>query len=618
MKKCFLSVMLAAAMTLSLAGCKKTASTPDTSASVSTETSVSVSAEVGEEPVTEPEKEVKETALISVEYGEENNRTVYVVKGEEKLGEYAIPEKPAYGSHFVYGDYVFYREYDKENEDGQGNDHIYKAYNYKTGEDKTFIRGTWKGSIDIYNGKVIVTTLNFYSNEYVEKYYDVETLEEVEGGSLILENLPEEYINGVWVYNQGNLRASSPERLMDECGSILIVNDGNYYDYDGKTVSDLGKIGETNVYPNVKYYNERTILYSAYDDYDYSSYRLIDEDIATGMTIVVSDNFGGVVGIEDGIVYYTEWDDTIFGLSGGVLYSYDLKKHEKTKLVSVDQKPGTNAQTVFSNVVINDGLVYARATDGKTRDWCILKDGEFKPLNLYPITHKVPEYGTVEYISKREKCPYCNATLGEFYGEYIIIDPKYTDKGDAIAKVLKEAVETRCESFMAEELYRSSSADKCEESAHGSVYSDVTYERRISDINILGDYVSVDMDAYWYGGGAHGMPYQFGYLFNLKTGEEVSFKDIYGGTEEDLKKIVAEKTKEDFLNEESDNYYDWDKDADSVYQHAYDYISFDNFPISYREDGVLLMYPPYEMASYAQGFVCVLISYEDLGITAFN
>ena len=125
------------------------------------------------------------------------------------------------------------------------------------------------------------------------------------------------------------------------------------------------------------------------------------------------------------------------------------------------------------------------------------------------------------------------------------------------------------------------------------------------------------MDGYWYGGGAHGYPTNFQYLFDLQTGKEVSFLDFYNGTEEELKTLAATKAKEDCEKSVQEDGYSmyYTDDPDSVYSDAYEYVTLDNNHMVFGKECMFLTFPPYEIGPYASGYIIVEISYEELGIS---
>ena len=140
-----------------------------------------------------------------------------------------------------------------------------------------------------------------------------------------------------------------------------------------------------------------------------------------------------------------------------------------------------------------------------------------------------------------------------------------------------------------------------------------TVEKEVNKVDILwNQYLTIDYSGYWYGGGAHGMPSSYQRLFDLTTGEELTLKDIYQGSEKSFKQLVAEKTKEDFLSYEEGYAPYFAEDADMVYEEAYEYAGLTSLNIMFYETGISVLYAPYEMGPYASGFIDVFISYEEL------
>ncbi len=125
-------------------------------------------------------------------------------------------------------------------------------------------------------------------------------------------------------------------------------------------------------------------------------------------------------------------------------------------------------------------------------------------------------------------------------------------------------------------------------------------------------YLTVDYSGYWYAGGAHGMPYMNQRLFDLSTGEEKTLQDFYRGSSKDFKKLIATKTKEDYLSYPENESPYFAGDADTVYQQAYDYALLDKGNLIFGKDGIDYYYPPYDMGPYASGYIFIHISYQEL------
>ncbi len=616
------ATLISLVMALSLTACEKqvsvssdpaSASLSSTEASVSQETSVTAP-----EPEAEPAREYVETPII---VAEDEGYTVYVLKGDEQVGSYRVKIPDLGEVKFAHGDYIFYRRYEAEEVvDGEGNNYAYKVYNYKTGEDKLLVKGEWNGCIDIYQGKVILTLFNYFAGEYQEYCYDEKTMEPVESSNTILADIPEAYNNIVFLNTIDYFRGSCVERFMDETGYIRVRSDGKIYNFDGEAINEFDEVcDEDKDNYDLLYFNDECIIYETHNE-DYSVKSIVDQSLITGRRTVISNDLAYLAAIEDGILYFLENEDCEYGLCKRTLCTYDVKEHTKERIVTRSSYPGTHGAAPFGDLVVSNGTIYAITNDGQTRDWSIYKDGDFKQLGIDTFKYNFGSDVNVGYVSETVKCEYCKAEIGCYYGEYAILGSSYGDKADAINNTLKESVKNQCEGLLGTELYFATDASDCANNGHGSYAGLVSYDLNLGRVFKINDnYLTVEGSAYWYGGGAHGYPFIQVFLFDLRTGEDVSFTDIYTGTEEDLKRVVAEATREHakVFTEEMSPYYSYD-DPDVVYEQAYNYISFETINVTYQKGGLIVEYPPYEMGPYASGFIEVFIPYSDLGITAFN
>ena len=621
MKK-LLATVIALIMALSLTACEKqvsvssdsgTASASSTGASVSTETSVTVP-----EPETEPAREYVETPII---VAEDEGYTVYVLKGDEQVGSYRVKIPDLGEVKFAHGDYIFYRRYEAEEVvDGEGNNYAYKAYNYKTDEDKLLAKGEWNGCIDIYRGKVILTLFNYFAGEYQEYCYDEKTLEPVEGSATILADIPEAYNNIIFLNTIDYFRGSCVERFMDEIGYIRVRYNGNIYNFDGEAINEFNEVcDEDKDNYDLLYFDDECIIYETHNE-DYSVKSFVDQSLITGRRTVISGDLAYLAAVEDGILYFFENEDCEYGLCKRTLCKYDVKEHTKERIATRSSYPGTHGSSPFGDLVVSNGTIYVITNDGESRDWSIYKDGDFKQLGIDKFKYNIGPDVKVEYVSRTDKCDYCKAEIGCYYGEYAILGSSYGDKVGVINNDLKEMAVNQCDEFLGTEPYFSTDASDCANNGHGSYSGLVSYDLNLDRVFKINDnYLTVESSAYWYGGGAHGYPFIITHLYDLRTGGEVSFEDIYPGTEEDLKKVVAEATREHakVFTEEMSPYYSYD-DPDLVYEQAYSYISFETIDVTYQKGGLTVEYAPYEMGPYASGFIEVFIPYIDLGITAFN
>ena len=621
LKKVF-ATLTALTMVLSFAACEKQVSvSPETSLSASTEASVSTETSVSEPtPEPEPVKEYVETPIIVFE---DEGYSVYVLKGEEQVGSYRVNLPNLGTDRFAYGDYIFYREYQtEENTVDDHNRYSYKAYNYKTGEDKLLACGEWSGCVDIYKGKVVVTVYNYYAGQYMEYYFDEKTMEAVDGGTGLWDDIPEAYNNFVKLNNRDYFKGFCAERVMDENGYVLVRKDGNLYSFDGNAVNEYDEISEQDKENAIVIYlNDNCIIYETHDGYNYSTRRLVDQSLHTGRRTVISSSYRNFITVEDDILYFIEDEDSEYGLPTITLCSYDAREHLKTKLVTKKANPGTWGEYPFTDVTVSNGTIYAVSNDGEKKDTSILLNGEFKQLGIDAVNYRDGSY-KIGYVSTTAVCDLCKKEIGGYYGEYPILGAEYGDKADVISAACKAKIEDYAKVFIEHEPYKAGDASECEEIGHGEERGSVTYDSNISRVTKLGNYVTVESSDYWYGGGAHGMPFHIENLYDLRTGEEVFFKDIYTGTEEDLKKTVAQATKESFEYyaqfEPDRNPFDFYDDPDELYQTVYESVTVDSIDVSYHGKWIIVVFPPYDLGSYASGFKEISIPCSDLGITAFE
>ena len=114
------------------------------------------------------------------------------------------------------------------------------------------------------------------------------------------------------------------------------------------------------------------------------------------------------------------------------------------------------------------------------------------------------------------------------------------------------------------------------------------------DSNIL----SYQRELYTYAGGAHGMNTKINYVFDIKTGEQLTEEDIFGqGFERKVDKLLDEKAKalraEGLLPAEDEFYNDW-------------YIE-PNGNFALTDSSIIYTFNPYEIAPYCYGIIDIEI-----------
>lgn len=112
------------------------------------------------------------------------------------------------------------------------------------------------------------------------------------------------------------------------------------------------------------------------------------------------------------------------------------------------------------------------------------------------------------------------------------------------------------------------------------------------------------LDGYTYSGGAHGYPLKDVYTFNLSS-----------GLQQKLSYLILADTKlfSSLITDEFQRMYDeapeeyWEDAPDIV---KIDSLDLDNLNYYLTEDSICIYYFPYELGSYARGFVEIVIPYE--------
>lgn len=476
----------------------------------------------------------------------------------------------------------------------------------------------WLNDIDYYQGKLwlfIATNDNVYDElVFVKDDNSFRFHLEEDPVADVIKSL-KGYGISLYAPSQGeDYGRCSAARVLDETGFLIGNKDNVYY----KITKD-GMISRLSAMPNGSYvyirgYDEAGAIFG---DSDYRTGKSIYKaaDFATGSIDVF---YGGndtftLLTYADGKVYYSLKSDEEYVIGKTSVYQYDVKNRTTTVLYEMESVPGaTNIQPGTQNFqVINGQIYYVDLVDGQL-GW-VKRDpatGTVKDLGLTVGEKSAFRYGTVICESHIGRCSNCGIPLEKNYQEEFQLDAKYSAHADKINQVLRGGLQ-----WVLDEKNESEPEDDedCQEHLEYPTAWCVSIENEVDGVNILSDkYLAIDYSGYWYGGGAHGMPDQDQRIFDLQTGEEVGLKDFYEGTEEDFKKLVAEKTREDFLSYDYEMSPYFAESPDEVYEQAYKQAAFDTLQVIFRKNGAYVVYPPYGMGPYASGFIEIYISYQEL------
>ena len=429
--------------------------------------------------------------------------------------------------------------------------------------------------------------------------------------------------------NQYNFLLSDENSMLrtleDFNGRIYVRNDeGKILEIDPKTGYTIREIltiedswytaAESGDYIWVNGYSQDTMQ-------NYSAVYNLKNGASDRLYSGISDNRPEVVCGKDGIFYGYNQKDAYFH-PDRQLFMYNAASRKMDNLVEEKEKPGLSGYyfTPFlSGATVTDTDYYYLSDYENKIGW---KRYNFADKKVYDTNAFVHEYGWAEFaqVDAKKNIEYYpddeDHALYKSYLEVVTIKDSVPN-ADKINKVLRD----RDDSFIAS-CNEHTTVDVLDfDFDNENYWYSESNERSLNDIYKIGShYLVVNYDGYDYYGGAHGMPYRIHFLFDLNTGNEVELSDICGMKDSSFKNLVAMKTVEDW--KEGDNYYYYSYEDNPDYQNelfeeAKEYASKD-MPVNFLADGIEVEYSPYYLGPYASGYICVFISYEELGININN
>ena len=513
-----------------------------------------------------------------------------------------------------------------EKQDQVGDAYVRQAYAIDPKTLDTFLlytpeEGWWWSETDVYQGKVYVTAFAYDAMRSKELVF----VKDPNGFTYQEEKNPNEALieslNGYRpIPFSPSLNAQcSITRAMDEVGFVIAEKDYKYY----SLITRDGKVIEVPELPQgplrISAYDNKGIVYYANDESGlYGMYCLNLETRQSRPIVKDDERYEAFLAYADGKIYYYTQSEGFIHVTNTV-WQYDVTTGSEKKLYAMESTPGiAYIDPGVEEFRLIDGEIYFVGLNGTTDVWLrATPNGETVSLwstGIYwsDLSENLFVRGTVIYDTYSFNCPYCGIPLEKYYGEAFQVKEHLSTYADKINEQLRADLQQKINDYQKNETQEWTD-EECEEHLEMPIIYCVTVEEYVDDAYILSDqYLAVEYSGYWYGGGAHGMPYMSQDLFDLKTGERKTFKDFYDGSNESFKKLAAEYTKKDFLSypEGSSPYFA--EDAETVYQQAYDAASIEYSHISFQTYGIYLIYDPYEMGPYASGFIEIYIPYEEL------
>lgn len=615
MKKRMVGFLFAIAFVVSFSACgdKEFTSVPVASVvSVSDSTSaVSASKENDVEPEVVEDEYDKCTLIRAVSFD------AACVINEDGTLRYSVSLEDIDGSvRLYYDDKLLITAYDYSNDNCE-----LIAYDLVSNTQTTLI--TAKHSIDlvdVYKGIIYASTID-YSDDYVHTEYalDAKTFEPVPANQDMYDEI-KGYTVSDGMY--GRKCTTSLERLYDEVGYVILNSQGNYYKYDRNSFEEYSFGEEESPLYFFDYDSNGVAIYADYNYADSCSELMVFEG-SMDSSIKISNKLYRYIDYVDGVIYFIENEEESLGMGRASIYAYDTKDHTYVLLTKLSQPAGMTGYfpVLDGPAVFGDYVYYLDADNGQVNLTRIKRNSKKAALpevavaGVYSVDYA--SIAKVERIGAKVVCPFCANDILKIYYEYPVIDENLGAGMEAINKFLADTTQKDME-YRLEYFYIPEDSGECE-SAHEAFFGFNTSVCYVSNVRVLTDnLITVDLISDDYYGGAHGEQGRMHYLFDINTGKQVTMADLFGGSIDEYKEIVARAIQADFLSySEEDSPYYYMYTDEEIYADSFDFVLFDYPTMEWKEDGVIIEVPPYVLGPYASGHIEVYISYADLSVSLY-
>lgn len=521
-------------------------------------------------------------------------------------------------THFDYTDYTYHVD----------------IFNPKNGAYSSLMtEGGYVSSIDSFEGKLYISREDYYeadNSKKVEEIYDIDdyasaTLRQ-EDSSNIDAFLSSNRDLTLMTFKHGATRAycdRSYTRLLEENGFIVAKdNDNNWFLLypDGNRTEIEGMKGKDSFF----YGNDSEhLFYGNYAEEHTAKETLHSYNLSTGEDMVIIDTADTVFGLTDNVFYYAVDYSDEFENPDNHVFEYNQWDETTTELYSAKKQAGMSEITMgITDAAFINGDIYYPDSNGKTIDWfrCSASEDGFRNEDTGIVISEMEfvKYGTITGKGKNWICDKCNQLYAGYYSE------KFTLNGNADINGLTDASRKKINEFLTEEdknanenFYINSASvleGDCERHLEEAPYAE-TDDRTVDRVFMVGSNIlAVNMGGYWYTGGAHGYPKRSQYLFDVKSGEKVTFEELYKGGELVFKEAVAAAAVE-LCKKEGENspfYSDYIEDTDKLHSEIVEYVTVDSTNIFLSDEGVIYAFPPYEFGPYASSYIEILIPFDKL------
>ncbi|MCQ2520262.1 MAG: RsiV family protein [Lachnospiraceae bacterium] len=530
---------------------------------------------------------------------------------DESTGEYS------YGSGNLinaYNNYLIFKKYFTK---GSEYGYVVYARDINTGDRTDLLRTHGNVKSDIYDGTLYISSYDYNAKTLLEVGYSIDSLKETSRNEIQGYDFVGSKMGHFDYYNY-----AASKRLLDEYGFVLVREGGSYgaaglAKFDGKTLETVPHSDDIN---DIIAYDNNGFVASVYDRETYKIH-IVRCDYE-GNSVEACSEYGSgsfVVGYRDGKLYYCIMDRN-YGVEEYTIREYDMESGKEKDVYSAKKQPGMSRVTpgVSGFTINNDDIYYLSADDGEVCWYKAAKQGPDtagkKIADAAVIFADWKKYGTVEYINKVLICPGCDIATGKFYQEFFVVDESISPAADVINDKLFD-IATNGEAIFDNGAYDELvDPGLCSDHEAGWLVSEQSVN--VNSVELFGDkYLQIHTSGDWYGGGAHGMPSMTTFIFDLTTGDLVLLKDLYSGTEDELKNLIADKAVEsakESIEKDGASYF-YSDDLDEIRREVLENAYLDSYNVFFNENGATYYFDPYVVGPYASGFIEIFISYEELG-----